>query len=299
MQNLGADRTTDNSVGSVGGAQAVSGKSPILELSGITKRFGRVAVADDLSLSVARGERLGVIGPNGAGKTSLFGLISGDLEPDAGQVSFDGHPIGKLDAAKRCRLGIGRTYQVPRPFEKMTVFENVLLAAQAGAGLEKRAAHGHAFAILEETGLARLANQPAGALGLLQRKRLELARALATRPVLLLLDEVAAGLTDPEVDELIGIVDAASTGEGELAIVWVEHVVRTLLATVDRLVCLDRGHVLADGAPASVMADPRVKEIYLGSEMELSGHVGGRGRPGENEEIGDIGQAGQAAAARR
>ena len=250
----------------------------LLELSGITKSFGRVTVADDLSLSVARGETLGVIGPNGAGKTSLFGLISGDLEPDRGTVVFDGRPVGKLDAAKRCRLGIGRTYQVPRPFEQMTVFENVLLAAEVGAGLKRKEAQRLAFSTLEETGLARHVNRLAGSLGLLQRKRLELARALATRPTLLLLDEVAAGLTDREVDELIEIVVAARRREagGELAIIWVEHVVRALLAAVDRLVCLDGGHVLSDGEPASVMADPKVKEVYLGSDMALSGQLGAR-----------------------
>jgi branched-chain amino acid transport system ATP-binding protein len=245
--------------------------APILELSAVTKRFGRVTVADDLNLTVSPGATVGVIGPNGAGKTSLFGLISGDLQPDAGQVTFNGRPVGKLDAAKRCRLGIGRTYQVPRPFEQMSVFENVLVAAQAGAGAKKRDAYQIAFAILEETGLARHLNRLAADLGLLQRKRLELARALATQPTLLLLDEVAAGLTDREVDDLIEIVVACrNRGAGALAIIWVEHVVRALLATVDRLICLDAGHVLADGEPAAVMADAKVKEVYLGSEIALT-----------------------------
>ncbi|MGH9170552.1 MAG: ABC transporter ATP-binding protein [Acidimicrobiales bacterium] len=245
---------------------------PLLELDRVTKRFGRVTVAEELTLSVSAHELLGIVGPNGAGKTSVFGLISGDLAPDAGRVAFDGRVVNKLDAARRCRLGIGRTYQVPRPFEQMTVFENTLVAAYAGAGLKGGSARQLAYSVLEDTGLERSVNTPAGQLGLVQRKRLELARALATRPRLLLLDEVAAGLTDPEVDELVGIVErarvAAGAAEG-MAIVWVEHVVRALLSAVQRLVCLDAGSIIADGPPDAVMADPKVREVYLGSDFIL------------------------------
>ncbi|HMK96915.1 MAG TPA: ATP-binding cassette domain-containing protein [Acidimicrobiales bacterium] len=247
---------------------------PLLELDRVSKRFGRVVVADELCLKVGATELLGLVGPNGAGKTSLFSIISGDLAPDGGRVVFDGQVVNSLDVASRCRLGLGRTYQVPRPFEKMTVFENVLLAAQAGAGLRRRAANEHAFWALEGTGLAGEANRVAGALGLLSRKRLELARALATKPRLLLLDEVAAGLTDPEVAELIGIVRQARTGPGgetAMAVVWVEHVVRALVEMAERLVCLDGGAIIADGKPGEVLADPTVKQVYLGTEEELSG----------------------------
>jgi branched-chain amino acid transport system ATP-binding protein len=241
----------------------------LLELDGVTKRFGQVTVASELSLGVPRGAMLGVVGPNGAGKTSVFGLISGDLAPDAGKVIFEGQVINKLDAAQRCRLGIGRTYQIPRPFEQMTVFENVLVAAQAGAGLRRNAANELTVSVLEETGLVAEANRSSGSLGLIQRKRLELAKALATRPRLLLLDEVAAGLTDLEVTELISIVRRArergSAGTG-IAVVWVEHVVRALTSTVDRLICLDAGSIVADGSPDEVLSDPKVKEVYLGSE---------------------------------
>jgi branched-chain amino acid transport system ATP-binding protein len=254
---------------------------PILRLDGVSKRFGRVVVADELTLTVARDEMVGVVGPNGAGKTSVFGLISGDLAPDSGRIELDGAEVGRLDTARRCRLGIGRTYQVPRPFEQMTVFENVLVAARSGAGLKGRAASDLAGATLEETGLAASANRPTAQLGLLQRKRLELARALATRPRLLLLDEVAAGLTDPEVDQLISIVSGVRERSSEqgLAIVWVEHVVRALLRTVGRLVCLDAGKLVADGAPHEVMADAKVREVYLGSEIEttLDTAAGGAG----------------------
>jgi branched-chain amino acid transport system ATP-binding protein len=265
------------SVAALDGPRVAPVRGPnLLELDHVSKRFGRVPVAVSLSLSVGETELLGVVGPNGAGKTSLFSIISGDLAPDEGRVIFAGRVVNGLDVAARCRLGIGRTYQVPRPFEQMTVFENVLLASQAGAGLRRRAANEHTFAVLEQTGLAREVNRPAGQLGLLSRKRLELARALATRPRLLLLDEVAAGLTDPEVDELIEIVrhvraDAAGsggvTGAGTgLAVVWVEHVVRALTSTVERLVCLDGGAIIADGGPDQVLSDPQVKQVYLGTD---------------------------------
>jgi branched-chain amino acid transport system ATP-binding protein len=265
----------------------------LLELDRVSKRFGSVPVADELCLNVGETELVGVVGPNGAGKTSLFSIISGDIAPDKGRVIFAGRVVNGLDVASRCRLGIGRTYQIPRPFERMTVFENVLLASQSGAGLRRRAANEHAFAVLEHTGLAREANRPAGQLGLLSRKRLELARAVATQPRLLLLDEVAAGLTDPEVAELISIVAMLAKNGAELArngaevakngaevaksgsdgtgmaVVWVEHVVRALTATVERLVCLDGGAIIADGRPDEVLADPTVKQVYLGTD-ELS-----------------------------
>ena len=247
-----------------------SGRGPVLELEGVAKRFGRVVVADGISLAVAEEELVGVVGPNGAGKTSVFSMVAGDLHPDSGRVVFCGRDLGSLGPAERCRLGIGRTYQVPRPFERMTVFENVLLAAQQGAGLRRRAAYEGAFSVLELTGLAADANRLAGQLGLLSRKRLELARALATKPRLLLLDEVAAGLTDPEVAELVAIVRWAhgSGDEGRVAVVWVEHMVRALASTVDRLVCLSQGAIIADGPPYQVLADPVVKDVYLGSREE-------------------------------
>lgn len=236
----------------------------LLELDHISKRFGKVTIATDLSFAIDEGDAVGLVGPNGAGKTSLFGVISGDLTPDAGDVRFAGRPMTGLDAAARCRLGIGRTYQIPRPFEDMTVFENVLVAAQQGAELRRQASYALAGSVLDETGLSAEANRPAGRLGLLQRKRLELARALATRPRLLLLDEVAGGLTDPEVAQLVEVVrNARATG---MAVIWVEHVVRALMATVDRLICLAAGRIIGDGAPADVLADPGVKEVFLGTE---------------------------------
>jgi branched-chain amino acid transport system ATP-binding protein len=231
----------------------------------VTKRFGRVVITEHLSFTVGPGDVVGIVGPNGAGKTSLFGLISGDLAPAAGEVRFAGKPVTKLDAAARCRLGIGRTYQVPRPFGDMTVFENLLVAAQQGAGLRRRASYAAAVRALDRTGMSGQANVPAERLGLLQRKRLELARALATQPTLLLLDEVAGGLTDPEVAELVEIVRGVNA-DG-IAVIWIEHVVRALTAVVSRLICLSGGRFVGDGEPATVLAEPAVREVFLGSEV--------------------------------
>ena len=242
--------------------------NPLLELDHVTKRFGRVVIAEDLSFSVGAGDTVGIVGPNGAGKTSLFGLISGELGPGSGQVKFGGRTITRLDSATRCRLGIGRTYQVPRPFADMTVFENVLVAAQQGGGLRRKASYAAAAGALERTGIVGEANLPAARLGLLQRKRLEIARALATRPTLLLLDEVAGGLTDPEVTVLVEIVRGINA-EG-ITVIWIEHVVRALTSLVDRMLCLYGGQFVGDGDPASVLANPKVREIYLGSDINTS-----------------------------
>lgn len=239
----------------------------LLELDAVSKSFGRVVVADGLSLSVGPGDIVGIVGPNGAGKTSLFGLIAGDLAPGSGEIRFGGAAITQLDTAARCRLGIGRTFQVPRPFGAMSVFENVLVAVQQGGRVHRRASYARAADVLERTGLSRDANVQAGRLGLLSRKRLELARALATGPRLLLLDEVAGGLTDPEVAQLVHIVEAVRA-DGT-AIVWIEHVVRALTAAVRRLVCLAGGRFIADGEPSEVLASPEVREVFLGTEVTI------------------------------
>jgi branched-chain amino acid transport system ATP-binding protein len=242
--------------------------SPLLQVDRLTKRFGRVVIAEDLSFAVGAGDTVGIVGPNGAGKTSLFGLISGDLSPGAGEIFFAGRRVTKLDGAARCRLGIGRTYQVPRPFTDMTVFENVLVAAQQGGGLRRRASYATAAEALERAEIAGEANLPAARLGLLQRKRLELARALASRPTLLLLDEVAGGLTDPEVADLVEIVRGVNA-EG-VTVIWIEHVVRALTPVVSRLICLAGGRFVGDGPPAEVLATPTVREVFLGTEVTAS-----------------------------
>ncbi len=245
---------------------AGTGASPaLLELDAVCKSFGKVVVADNLSLAVGEADLVGIVGPNGAGKSSLFGLIAGDLAPSSGHIRFAGKGVTKADAAARCRLGIGRTFQVPKPFGAMTVFENVLVAVQQGGGLRGRSSYAAAVEVLERTGLAADVNLPAERLRLLSRKRLEVARAIATRPKLLLLDEVAGGLTDPEVAQLAGIVRAISA-EG-IAIIWIEHVVHALTATVGRLLCLSGGLIIGDGEPEAVLAMPAVREVFLGTEV--------------------------------
>ncbi|MGD0055058.1 MAG: ABC transporter ATP-binding protein [Acidimicrobiales bacterium] len=237
----------------------------LLQLEGVSKKFGQVVVGQEITFQLEDGAAVGIIGPNGAGKTSLFAMISGDVKPDAGEIEFDGHNLAHLSQAARARLGIGRTYQVPRPFEHMTVFENALLAAQQGARTRGQAAYLLAFDSLERTGLADLANTSAGSLGLMHRKRLELGRALATRPRILLLDEIAGGLTDLEVNELTDIIRGLRD-EG-IAVLWIEHVVRALLSTVDRLLCLSSGAIIADGDPKEVMTSDAVRSIYLGGKI--------------------------------
>lgn len=237
-----------------------------LQVHGLSKAFGGLTVVDDVSFAVAAGTALGVVGPNGAGKTTLLTLLDGGLTPGAGRVELAGRDVTRVSAARRCRLGIGRTYQTPRPFAGMTVFENVLVGAVHGAGLRASQAHDAAGDALVRTGLADRANTPAGDLRLLDRKRLELARALACRPTLLLLDEIAGGLTDAELPELIGIV--REVRDGGTAVIWIEHIVHALVSVVDEMMCLASGAVIAIGAPADVLADSRVREVYLGASVE-------------------------------
>ena len=240
--------------------------TPLLTVERASKSYGSLKVTDDLSFSLAKGEALGVIGPNGAGKTTLFNLIAGSVRPDAGRVLFEGRDITALAPAARCKLGIGRSYQIPHPFAGMTVFENVLVGATFGAGHGEREGTPIAVSVLERTGLLAKANRLAGSLTLLDRKRLELARALATEPTLLLLDEIAGGLTEHEVHELIdAIQDIRAEG---VSIIWIEHIVHALLAVVDRLIVINFGALLMEGQPEKVMASPEVREIYMGIEVE-------------------------------
>ena len=240
----------------------------LLEVRGLHKRFGQVVTADDVSFDVAAGTALGVVGPNGAGKSSLLNLVTGTLRADRGTVTLDGRDVTGQGAAARGRMGVARSYQVPRPFGAMTVFENTLVGARFAGGLRRQAAYDRAYEALETTGLADLADQQAGSLRLLDRKRLELARALATGPRLILLDEIAGGLTERELPALVEVI-AGLRGAG-LAVVWIEHIVHALVSVVDELICLAAGEVIAIGDPTAVMADPRVVEVYLGSGVEAA-----------------------------
>jgi len=236
----------------------------MLEVAGLKKSFGSIIVADDLDLVVAPGEAVGIIGPNGAGKTTLFNLIAGGLTPTAGSIRFDGRDLLKQPPQERCRAGIGRTHQIPQPFENLTVFENLLVGAVYGRRKSEREVTQSCGEILERLGLIKRANTLAGSLTLLERKRLEMARALATAPRLLLLDEIAGGLTEGECLELIATIrEIRQTG---VAILWIEHVVHALLAVVDRLVVLNFGRKIAEGGPKEVIQLPEVRQIYIGIE---------------------------------
>jgi len=234
----------------------------LLSLSSLSKKYGALVVTDAVSLDVGEGEILGILGPNGAGKTTLFNLIAGTVRPDAGTVTFGGANISALGASERCRLGISRSFQVPHPFNGMSVFENVLVGATFGREPEDPEAR--ALAVLEQTGMKTKANLLAGGLTLLDRKRLEMARALAANPKLLLLDEIAGGLTDSECASLLSAIkDVHAAG---VTIVWIEHVVHALLQVAQRLVVLNFGKLIADGSPHEVMNSRAVKSVYLGED---------------------------------
>ncbi|MFZ1149101.1 MAG: ABC transporter ATP-binding protein [Xanthobacteraceae bacterium] len=236
--------------------------APLLALEQISKRFGAIVVAERVDLRLGEGEALGIIGPNGAGKTTLFSIISGTIAPDSGRVVYAGRNITAMPPAQRCALGIGRSFQIPQPFSGMSVFENLVVAAAFGGGQRERDAYENCMAILQRCGLAGKANRPAGTLTLLDRKRLELARALASEPAVLLLDEVAGGLTEHECQALIALIGEIK--QSGVSIVWIEHVVHALLASVDRLLVLHNGAFIADGEPQAVIKSPQVAEIYMG-----------------------------------
>jgi branched-chain amino acid transport system ATP-binding protein len=236
----------------------------LLKARGLSKSFGAVRVLHEVSFDVMPGEVLGILGPNGAGKTTLFNLISGDLKRDGGDLDFAGRPLRSELPYQRCRMGIGRTYQVPRPYDSMTTFENLLVAAAFGGERSEAACYDSCAQILRDCELSTKANRIAGGLTLLDRKRLELARALASGPKLLLLDEIAGGLTDDEGKALVALVRRIR--ESGVTIVWIEHVLHALLAAADRIMVLNFGEKIAEGAPQTVIQDPEVKRVYMGIE---------------------------------
>jgi branched-chain amino acid transport system ATP-binding protein len=236
----------------------------LLALHAVSKAYGALKVTDDITLAVTEGETLGILGPNGAGKTTLFNLISGDVHVDTGRVEYEGRDVTALKPHQRCHAGIGRSYQVPQPFGNMSVFENLVTAACFGAQEREQEAWQTAHEVLAQTGLMPHANKPAGGLTLLDRKRLELARALATRPKLLLLDEIAGGLTEPEARQLVDeLQEIKARG---VTMIWIEHVVHALLSLADRLFVINFGQKLAEGEPRAVMNDPEVRRVYMGME---------------------------------
>lgn len=238
-----------------------------LAVENITKSYGNgLPVLKELSLEVQPGELLGVIGPNGSGKTTLFGVIAGQLVPNSGKIFVNGKDVTRLAASERARSGIGRTFQVPQSFSNMSVFENLLVGARFAGNLNHEAATVVARDILDRTGFRGRGHLLAGVLPLLDRKRLELARALATNPTLLLLDEIAGGLTDNEATEIAELVKHVNS-QG-IAVIWIEHLVHILTSTVSRIVVLGEGKIIADGEPKATMAAPAVQKIYLGMEPD-------------------------------
>lgn len=237
----------------------------ILALQNVSKSFGSLKVTDDVSFEVPTGQALGIIGPNGAGKSTLFNLITGNLMSDQGTIHFDGQDVTRVPAMRRCLDGVGRSFQIPQPFEKLTVFENLVVAGTFGRDKSEAEVTSICADVLERTGMIGKANAPAGSLSLLERKRLELARAMATGPKLLLLDEIAGGLTDAECKSLIQTIrDIHAEG---VTIIWIEHVLHALTSVVERLLVLDFGRVIGIGDPAEIMDSREVKEIYLGIEV--------------------------------
>jgi len=236
----------------------------ILSLNNVNKAYGAVTVVDHLTLNIEKSEAIGIIGPNGAGKSSLFNVISGLVNVDSGSISLNGQDVTNASLEERCHLGISRAFQIPKPFEGMTVYENLLVGSIFGAGKSQRESEDIAHSILEKTGLLNQANISSGSLRLLDRKRLELAKALSTNPKVLLLDEIAGGLTDHECESLIMLINNLKS-EG-ITIIWIEHVLRALMAFAERLIVLNFGKMIADGKPEQVWAMPEVKQIYLGIE---------------------------------
>jgi branched-chain amino acid transport system ATP-binding protein len=236
----------------------------ILEVKDLSKHFGQLRAVDGLSFHVEKGEILGFMGPNGAGKTTMFNLVMGVYKPTAGQVFYDGHEITNYPTWKRCQSGMGRTYQIPRVLSHMTVYENILVGCVHGARLHGIAAEKKALEVLEITGLSHRTEQIAGSLTLLDRKRLELSKALATSPKLLLIDEVAAGLTEVEGESLVELIKQISR-EG-VTVIWVEHIVKMLFNVVTRLLVVNKGSYLCCGCVEDVVDKKEFQEAYLGVE---------------------------------
>jgi len=234
----------------------------ILRLSGVYKSFGALQVAQDITFDVPQGQALGIIGPNGAGKSTLFNLITGNIDPNQGRIEFLGRDITKTPPMQRTLMGMGRSFQIPQPFDNISVFENVLVAACFGQNISESVAIKQCAYILDQTEMMHLANMPASKLSLLERKRLELARAMATHPKLLMLDEIAGGLTDAECLSLIETIK--SIHASGVTIIWIEHVLLALTSVVEQLLVLDFGKVIAIGEPQKIMESREVQEIYLG-----------------------------------
>ncbi len=238
----------------------------ILSIKALNKSFGKVTAVHDLSFEVDRGEILGIIGPNGAGKTTTFNLITGEIKPDRGEVLFDGKDVTYDFTYKKCRMGISRTYQIPRPFLNMTVLENLLVGSICGGGIGYKESKEKCDMILEKTGLLSKRNALAGSLPLFDLKRLELAKALSTDPALLLVDEVAGGLTEGEIEEVLEMIHTVR--KSGVTVLWVEHIIMAMQKGPDRLLVMNFGQNLFCGKPEEALSSEEVQSIYLGADED-------------------------------
>jgi branched-chain amino acid transport system ATP-binding protein len=240
--------------------------APLLSVRNLGKSFGALSALSAINLDIAAGEAIGIVGPNGAGKSTLLASLSGAHQPTTGSIWFAGQDVTTAQAPDMCRAGLVRTHQVPKPFGGLSTFENVFIGASFGGAPKESEAYDRAVAALDLCGMLPLANRRAETLGLLDRKRLEVARAVASQPKMLLLDEVGGGLTDAEADELVDIIRKIQSGG--TAIIWIEHIVHVLLQVAERLICMDSGKIIADGLPDAVMSDPVVVDAYMGHGVE-------------------------------
>jgi branched-chain amino acid transport system ATP-binding protein len=237
--------------------------APLLQVGAITRSFGGFIALDNISVDIRKGERFGLIGPNGSGKTTLINCISGALRPQIGSVVFCGEDITQLPPHQRARRGIARSFQIPRPFKSMTVLENLMVALDFAAARSDLPEEDDAMSILTRMGLASKASAPTDTLSQVELRKMELARAMAVRPKLLISDEAMAGLSSSEVDEVLDLL--ISLGEEDITIIMIEHIMQAVMRFSERMMCLDAGKIIAIGAPAEVMANQRVQEAYLGS----------------------------------
>jgi len=243
------------------------GEAPLLRIEALTKSFGGFVALDNINVDIGKGERFGLIGPNGSGKTTLVNCISGALRPSKGSVLFGGEDITTLPPNQRSHRGIARSFQIPRPFRSMTVIENLMVALDFAASrhLLESASHRRdaAMAVLTRIGLASKADVSTAALTQVELRKMELARAMATGPKLLISDEAMAGLSTSEVDEVLDLL--ISLGGEDIAIIMIEHIMQAVMRFSERVMCLDAGRIIAIGSPSEVMGNPRVQEAYLGT----------------------------------
>ena len=235
----------------------------LLEVRNVSKNFGGFSALSEVSIAIAQGERFGLIGPNGSGKTTLINCISGSLRIDAGSIELEGHEISKLPAYQRTRKGIARSFQIPRPFHSMSVLENLLVPYEYVVHLKQAEAEQQAMEILRRIGLADKAHAQANQLSQVELRKLELARAMAARPRLLISDEAMAGLSGSEVDEVLKILFDLNTAG--ITIIMIEHIMQAVMRFSQRVICLDAGKIICEGTPDSIVKNPEVQRAYLGA----------------------------------